>query len=174
MHVLAFGAWNIRFFIWVTWNSGMTHTPDKCFNSKVSVIWPVWFQFQLCVTLVSYWRQTDMPMASLKQQKGSCLMRSLLKDVKSWPTCCSTWRTDLSWRAGRSMKNGSKVQSLETYMSCWLHGLHTYATIKKKKKKCHKMLFLILKEYLTHKIIHDLIDTLNSWRKHYLALPKKI
>lgn len=91
----------------------------KCFNCRfrakttgLTLITPVCFWWhQLCATSVSYWARTDTPAASLKQRRGSCLMRSLLRIVKSWLTCCWTWRTDPSWRAETRMKTGSKVLS---------------------------------------------------------------
>lgn len=69
------------------------------------------FKYQLCTTSDCYSARA-CTMSSSRRQKSCCLlMTTLIRSVKSCPTCCWTSRINLSWRTETMTRPGLKVLS---------------------------------------------------------------
>lgn len=79
------------------------------------------FKSQLRKTSDCYSARARCTMSSSRRQKSFCLLTTtLIGTVKSCPTCCWTWRINLSWRVEMTTRTGLKVLS----SPLWAHKLY--------------------------------------------------
>lgn len=88
-----------------------THPSDQALNVLIFQITPAPFKSQSCTTSACCSARAHTAVSSSRRQRSCCLvMSTLIRSVKSCPTCCWTSRTNLSWRAETTTRAGSKVQ----------------------------------------------------------------